>query len=349
MKKRNLSAKKRIHNFFLNKLKNPKIKKIYSEFKKNLEYHNPKKLCLALSGGPDSVALAFLAKCYSIQKKTNYFYYIVDHKLRIESTFEAKLTKKKLEKFGINCEILTWRNKKAFSNIQSKARDKRYELIFKECLKKKINLVITAHQKNDLFENFFIRLLRGSGLKGLSSFNKIKAKISKEKNIYILRPLLNIAKKDLIYIANKTFNFYIKDPSNNNDYFLRVKIRKLIKQLNQEGLSLKKLKLTLENLHQSNLTIEFYVKKNIEKNSKVLNEKKSIIVNENFFNQPEEIVFRSLSELMHKLGNKKKYTRGNKVLNLMKNINSSNIFKKMTLSGCIFEKVNKSIIISRES
>jgi len=114
-------------------------------------------------------------------------------------------------------------------------------------------------------------------------------------------------------------------------------------------LSFKKLKLTLENLHQSNLTIEFYVKKNIEKNSKVLDEKKSIIVNENFFNQPEEIIFRSLSELMHKLGNKKKYTRGNKVLNLMKNINSSNIFKKMTLSGCIFEKVNKSIIISRES
>ncbi len=62
----------------------------------------------------------------------------MDHKLRIDSTFEAKLTKKQLKKFGINCEILTWRNKKAFSNIQSRARDKRYELIFEECLKKKL-------------------------------------------------------------------------------------------------------------------------------------------------------------------------------------------------------------------
>ena len=70
MKKRNLSAKKKIHKFFFVKLKNQKIKKIYLDFKRKIEDHSSKNLCVALSGGPDSMALAFLAKCYSLEKNT---------------------------------------------------------------------------------------------------------------------------------------------------------------------------------------------------------------------------------------------------------------------------------------
>ena len=177
MKKRNLSAKKKIHNFYLEKLNNPRIKRIYSEFEKNLSKFNLSKFSIAVSGGEDSMALAFLAKCHSIKKNLNYLYFTVDHKLRPTSTKEAIQTKQKLKKFGIICEILTWRNNGNFSNLQAKAREKRYELIFKQCLKNKVNLVLTAHQKNDLYENFFIRLLRGSGLKGLSSLQSNKTKI----------------------------------------------------------------------------------------------------------------------------------------------------------------------------
>ncbi len=127
-----------------------------------------------------------------------------------------------------------------------------------------------------------------------------------------------------------------------------MQLRKLINQLTQNGLDFKKFKLTLENLYKSNQTIEFYIKKNIKDNSIFLNQKKSIILSENFLNQPDEIVFRSFSELIHKLGNKKKYTRGSKILNLIRSINLSENFKKKTLSGCTFEKLNKSIIISQE-
>ena len=68
----------------------------------------------------------------------------------------------------------------------------------------------------------------------------------------------------------------------------------------------------------------------------------------NFFNQPDEISFRSLSELIHNMGNKKSYTRGKKILNLINSLDLNEKIKKKTLSGCIFEKVNESIIISRE-
>tara|TARA_B100001250_G_scaffold115898_1_gene98277 strand:+ start:4028 stop:5077 length:1050 start_codon:yes stop_codon:yes gene_type:complete len=348
MKKRNLSAKKKIHNFFVDKVKNPKIKKVFIKFRKNIERYVDKKICVAVSGGPDSMALAFLTKAYSIQYKKTFFYYTVDHKLRPESTEEANLTIKKLKEFDIDCEILTWKERKNSSNIQSQARDKRYELIFNQCSKKKIHLVLTAHQEDDLFENFFIRLIRGSGLKGLSSFYNTETKINKYKDILILRPLLNISKKDLYYITSKTFNFFIKDPSNINKIFLRIKIRKLLKKLVEEGLTLNKFKATLENLYKSSLAIEFYVSQNLKNNSKYFKIKNSVIINQKFFNQPDEIVFRSFSELIHKIGDKKNYTRGSKISSLIKNIKLSKNFKKMTLSGCILEKVNKSIIIYRE-
>ena len=89
-------------------------------------------------------------------------------------------------------------------------------------------------------------------------------------------------------------------------------------------LALKRMIEHLENLNKSNQAIEFYVKKNIKENTKIINKKKSVIINNNFFDQPNEIVFRSISQLIHELGNKTNYTRGKKILNLI------NIIKLIT-------------------
>ena len=95
MKKKNLSVKKKIHNFYFKKLEDPKIKKIYLKFKKTLSKYASKNFCVAVSGGEDSMALSFLAKCYSIENKKKCYFFIVDHKLRKNSTNEANLVKKK--------------------------------------------------------------------------------------------------------------------------------------------------------------------------------------------------------------------------------------------------------------
>ena len=79
---------------------------------------------VAVSGGPDSLALAFLAKVYSIKYNLRSKYLIVDHKIRNESTYEAQKVKKILSNFGIDAEILTWKGKKPKSNVQSLARKK---------------------------------------------------------------------------------------------------------------------------------------------------------------------------------------------------------------------------------
>ena len=349
MKKKNLSVKKKIHNFYSKKLEDPRIKKIYLNFKKKISSHVPNSFCVAVSGGVDSMALSFLAKCYSIENNKKVYFYIVDHKIRKNSTFEANLVKKKLKSFQILSKILTIKKENISKNIQSFARENRYKLIIKQSLIKKIDMILTAHHFDDLIENFFIRLLRGSGLKGLISFSKIKSKLKLNHKVFILRPLIDIPKKDLLYLSKNTFNYNVKDPSNLDDKFLRVKVRKLISNLEKEGLTFNKFKLSLNNLNKSNNAIEYYVQKNINNNSKYLKLAKKVILKDEFLKQPDEIVFRSLSEVIQKVGKKDTFARGAKVENLIKQLRSKNNYSKKTLSGCIIQKLENSVIISQEN
>jgi len=120
MKKKSLSAKKTIHKSLLTHLNNNQVKKVFNGFKNYLDKFIKKKdkIGVAISGGPDSLALAFLAKCYFLTNKLDSKFFIVDHKIRKESSKEAKLVRLFLKKFHINCEILNWHGKKPHSNIQ---------------------------------------------------------------------------------------------------------------------------------------------------------------------------------------------------------------------------------------
>ena len=268
MSLKNLSANKIPRNL-KEKLSNKKIFRLYNIFEKELDIKE--NFAVAVSGGPDSMALAYLTKIYSIKNKVNCKYFIVDHKLRKESTKEARQVKKILKNFNINSEILTWHGKKPIKNIQSLARKKRYDLLFSKCNKLKINYLIVGHHLDDLFENFFIRMIRGSGLKGLVSLDK-KTTIN---DINLIRPLLNFNKKDLELISNYVFNFFINDPSNKDIKYKRIEIRKLIDQFKDAGLDKAKLFLTIKNLKRSNQTLSYYVKKNKELNSFFYEKKKN--------------------------------------------------------------------------
>ena len=340
MSLKNLSAIK-IPRILKEKLSNKKIFRLYNIFKKELDIKE--NFAVAVSGGPDSMALAYLTKIYSIKNKVNCKYFIVDHKLRKESTKEARQVKKILKNFNINSEILTWHGKKPIKNIQSLARKKRYDLLFSKCNKLKINYLVAGHHLDDLFENFFIRMIRGSGLKGLVSLEK-KTTIN---DINLVRPLLNFNKKDLELISNYVFNFFINDPSNKDIKYKRVEVRKLIDQFKDAGLDKAKLFLTIKNLKRSNQTLLYYVKKNKELNSFFYKKKKELIINKNFFNHPYEVVFRSISDSLRLIGNKHNASRGKKIDYILDKI-SHNKLKKETLGGCVIKKVNQTVIISKE-
>ena len=341
MNLKNLSVIKKIPKLLKDKFENKRINKIYKSFEKSLNIDQ--NFIVAVSGGPDSMALAFFAKIYSIKKKLISKFFIIDHKLRSNSTSEAKNVKRVLKRLSIDAEILTWNGKKPSKNIQSLARKKRYELLFNRCDSLRISNILLGHHQDDLFENFFIRILRGSGLKGLISLSK-KTKIS---NVNLLRPLCHLQKNDLIFVANKVFNFYVQDSSNEDEKFQRVKVRKFIKKLKLNGLGKKKFFNTLNNLNHSNDVVNFYVEENLKKNSYLIYKRDKLILNNSFFRQPYEIVFRAFSESLRIIGNKYYSARGKKISRIIDEI-INNRLNKTTLGGCIVEKVNQSVIISKE-
>ena len=124
---------------------------------------------------------------------------------------------------------------------------------------------------------------------------------------------------------------------------------KLILNLEKDGLTFNKFKLSLNNLSKSNNAIDYYVQKNINNNSNYLKLNNSIILKDDFLKQPDEIVFRSFSELIQKIGKKDTFARGAKVENLLKYLRSNNNHSKKTLSGCIIQKLENSVIISTEN
>ena len=341
MSLKNLSVIKKIPKLFKNKLDNKKINQVYKRFEKSFNINQD--FIVAVSGGPDSLALAFLAKVYSIKKNLNSKFFIVDHKLRTNSTDEAKEVKKVLKRLLISAEILTWKGQKPLKNVQSLARKKRHELLFNKCNRLKIFNILLGHHQGDLFENFFIRMLRGSGLKGLISLDKKK----KIKNVTLHRPLLDEKKNDLEFISKNVFNFYVKDPYNYDEKFQRVKVRKLIEGLKLNGLDQKKFNNTLKNLRYSNEIVKFYVNKNLHENSLFLLKKNQLIIDYNFFKQPHEIVFRSFSESLKSIGMKYYAARGKKIEKLIDDIKHDKL-SKATLGGCIIEKINQTVIISKE-
>ena len=341
MSLKSLNVSKKTHKFLIDKLKDKRTLQIYKKFEKNLPIK--KNFIVAVSGGPDSLALSFLAKIYSIKKSLDVKYFIVDHRLRKNSKLEAKYIKKKLKNFSIKLDILTWKGTKPKKNIQSIAREKRYKLLANIAKKYKINNILLGHHLDDLFENFFIRILRGSGLKGLISLDKETHK----NQVNLIRPLIKIDKKDLIYISNYIFGTYIKDPSNENDKFKRVKIRNFLKQLSLEGFDRKKFFLTIKNLKLANENIEFYTKINLENNLTNLSQKNIIILKENFFYQSNEVVFRSLTEVIKIVGKKYYAVRGKKIDKVINLIGAKYPFK-VTLGGCIIKKVNETVILSKE-
>jgi len=346
MKKKNSTARRKRVKFDNKHLNDPKIKKLYLTFKKQL-YSQIKneKFCIGVSGGPDSLALAFLCKIFSKEFNSKFIALIIDHNLRKQSGIEARKVKIILTKHKIRAKVLTWKDKIPKSNIQFNARNIRYFLLNNECNKLNIKNLVLAHHEGDLIENFFIRLFRGSGLKGLSSLN---IKRHSENNILnLIRPLINTKKDELIYISKKVFKFYLIDPSNFEEKFLRTRIRNYLDKFKLDGLDINKIKLTLSNLQSANKSIDFYKEKSIKNHVRYL-QRNACFVSYGLFNyESEEVIFRTINDIISKISDGYYPPRGKDVKNLISRIRSEK-FKKSTLGGCIIEKTYNILIFRKE-
>tara|TARA_B100000686_G_scaffold171332_1_gene178593 strand:- start:774 stop:1844 length:1071 start_codon:yes stop_codon:yes gene_type:complete len=345
MKRRNLIARKKVKSNNL-LIKDPKIISFYSRFKSKIFRHIKKKnFALAVSGGSDSLCLAYFSKLYSSEFNNKIHVLIVDHKLRKESHKEALKVKGILRKKNIPSIVIKWKGEIPKSNIQKNARDIRYSLISNYCFKENIKYLITAHHEDDQIENFFIRLLRGSGLAGLSSMS-VNAKYN--NRLKIIRPFLSFKKSDLKFVTLKYFKTFIKDPSNKDEKFLRVRIRKYKKNMEKEGLDTRKIVKTVDNLVSANQAINFYKNKALYKHATFVSKNKCLINKQIFLEEAGEIVFKSFSDILSLISGTYYPPRSKKVVSLIERL-KKNKFTKSTLGGCIIEDKDNIILISKES
>ena len=319
------------------------LSEIYFSFKQKLSKFKKQSFLIAVSGGPDSLALTALAAAYNNEKKCKIYYALVDHKLRKNSSREAASVKRLLKKHGINLKVLN--NKNLFKkNIQSKAREIRYKLLIDLCKKLKINTIMTAHNLEDQVETFFIRLSRGSGLQGLSSMRYIN---NLEKNIRLFRPLLDHKKSQLIGVSKKVFGKFYLDPSNKNNKFLRTRIRQLKKPLEKSGILYDQIFKSIKNLSSSRDTLNLYFE-NIYKNL-IKKEKKRISMNlANFKSQNKEMKMRVLQKALKELTKSYYQIRSKKIINLINQIEKEKK-EKFNLGRCHIFIEKKRLIMQKES
>ena len=315
---------------------------IFLNFKNKLDTLKKDKYVVAVSGGPDSLALVALTKSYTYFRKTKFYYVLVDHNIRKNSNQEAQKVKKLLKKKKINLKIFL-NKKKIIKNIQAQARNIRYDIIINYCKKNKVKTFLTAHNLEDQVETFFIRLSRGSGLKGLSSMKPLR-KIN--SHVSLFRPLLDTKKKFLIKISRNIFGTYFNDPSNKNVKYLRTKVRNLKRPLENSGIKYEKIFKSIQNLSLSKTTLEGYSKKIFKELIKKSNREISINFNK-FNNLSKDTKMALINESIKKL--KKNYydLRSKKVENLINKVEMEG-FKKTSLGGCVFFKKGKNLCLKVE-
>ena len=315
---------------------------IFLNFKNKLDSIKKKKYLVAVSGGPDSLALVALTKAYTFSKKTKFYYLLVDHNIRKNSNQEAKKVKNLLKKEYLNLNVLL-NKKKITKNIQAEARKVRYDILKSFCKKNNIKVILTAHNLEDQVETFLIRLSRGSGLKGLSAMKSL-SKINNQVSLF--RPLLDTQKKFLIKISKTIFGKYLKDPSNKNQKYLRTKMRNLKKPLEKSGIKYEKIFKSIQNLSQSKKTLEGYLSQIFKESIKKSNSE--ILINfkrYKDFNKDTKIAI--INQSIKQLKSNYYDLRSKKVENLISNLDKKN-FKNSTLGGCIFFKKGEYLCLKVE-
>lgn len=187
---------------------------------------------LAVSGGPDSVALLHAAANSGGTRRLRVA--TVDHGLRQGSRAEADAVAALARNIGLDHHTLHWAGPKPESGIQSSARAMRYRLLQNHAAAIGAGHILTAHHADDQAETMVMRLLAGSGPTGLAGMRTERALTDE---IRLARPFLSLTKADLVTYCETHGLAYVRDPSNADERFLRSRLRALMPLLAAEGLS----------------------------------------------------------------------------------------------------------------
>ncbi len=176
---------------------------------------------LAVSGGPDSMAMLLLAQ-EAIPGEFEVS--TVDHGLRPEARDECALVAAVCKKRGVPCEVLSV--EVGEGNTQARAREARYAALLGWAETRGLTAIATAHHADDQAETLLMRLNRGSGVAGLAGVRSVNWPTGFDAAI--IRPLLHFRRAELAQVIEVSGQQVVRDPSNDDLRFERVQMRRAL-------------------------------------------------------------------------------------------------------------------------
>jgi tRNA(Ile)-lysidine synthase len=265
-------------------------------------------LLLAVSGGPDSTALLWLAARWraGLRRKPKLLAVTVDHGLRKESAREALAVKRLAKTLEVEHRTLRWTGRKPKTGIQEAARLARYHLLAEAARKAGAAQILLGHTLDDQAETVLIRLVRGSGVGGLAGmrrFAPVPAPVSKATSL--VRPLLGVTKARLVATLKTAQVPFADDPSNRNEDFTRVRLRATMPALAREGLTPERLALLAHRVARIEIALSDALNEALQRVAPGPwpDEGPVAIDAAAFAGLPEEIGLRLLGRVIHWTGN----------------------------------------------
>ena len=303
-----------------------------------------KKLCVAVSGGIDSLSLMLILNKWCNINNSKLYAVTVDHGLRQKSREEAEYVAEICKSKNIEHCILTWEGEKPKNNIELVARENRYNLIANYCKENNIDYLFVAHHMQDQVETFFIRLFRGSGIDGLSSMKTI----AENYGLKIIRPFLDMQKETLKNYLLQNNIEWVEDESNSDEKYLRNKIRNFLNTFDDRENIIKRVNFAINQIGDYKIFVDDYLKK-IEKRILSFNSFGSCLFDKNeLLKEDENIILKILAKISMVISGNYYKPRLEKLKRLLDNLQNSDAIK-YTFYGCIFETYNDNkIMVYRE-
>ena len=219
--------------------------KLFSDNMNSLvSYSDGIKFAVLVSGGGDSIFMLELARIWSKKSKAVLFPITINHHLRKNAIDDINLVRDFCDKRDLKIIVLDWRHNNTIkSNLLSKAREARYNLVCDFCNKNDILHAMVAHNKDDIVENFFIRLNKGANIFGLCMKNDFFF-----KDINLIRPIYNFSKQDCLSFLVENKIKWSEDPTNKDNKYTRNRIRNYIQGFSNSNDFIKNTSITIDHL-----------------------------------------------------------------------------------------------------
>jgi tRNA(Ile)-lysidine synthase len=256
-------------------------------------------IVLAVSGGPDSVALMWLAARWrkALKHGPELVAVTVDHGLRAEAAREARDVKKLAASLDLPHRTLRWSGAKPITGLPAAAREARYALLVKAARKHGATHIFTAHTRDDQAETLLMRMARGSGLAGLAAM----ARQSARDDVVLARPLLHLPKSRLLATLARARIGFADDPTNRDTHFTRPRLRELMPTLASEGFDSRNLARLATRLARANAALEVLVD-GAERFLALRGQVQAGLDARVFAALPEEVRIRVLQRIINRVG-----------------------------------------------